>query len=359
MTTKRENQLPDYRIVLLVAGFLVIFYLLLPIMAPFLVAAILAYICKPIVDRISTWQAGKLAFGRTLATVITMLLLVGVTLLLVLIIVPMLQKELLLMVQRLPDIIDLLRARFEPWLVQHFGVSLNIDLNQIQDILSKHWKVASDLITPVLLSISKNGFAIVLWLINLLLVPVVLFYMLRDWHAIVARIAQLIPRSWYEKTAVIAGEIDVMLAEFLRGQLSVMLLMTVFYAIGLWAAGLELALPVALVAGLLGFVPYLGVTIGLLMALMAAALQFSSPGEVVPILAVFAIAQLLEGFVLTPWLVGDRIGLHPVVVIFTLMAGGQLFGFTGILLALPVGAAIAVGLRHARQGYLSSDTYLK
>jgi len=284
---------------------------------------------------------------------------VGVTLLLVLIIVPMLQKELLLMVQRLPDIIDLLRARFEPWLLQHFGISLNIDLNQIQDILSKHWKVASDLITPVLLSISKNGFAIVLWIINLLLVPVVLFYMLRDWHAIVARIAQLIPRGWYEKTAVIAGEIDVMLAEFLRGQLSVMLLMTVFYAIGLWAAGLELALPVALVAGLLGFVPYLGVTIGLLMALMAAALQFSSPGEVVPILAVFAVAQLLEGFVLTPWLVGDRIGLHPVVVIFTLMAGGQLFGFAGILLALPVGAAIAVGLRHARQGYLSSETYLK
>ncbi|PKO90996.1 MAG: AI-2E family transporter [Betaproteobacteria bacterium HGW-Betaproteobacteria-1] len=359
MTTKRENQLPDYRIVLLVAGFLVIFYLLLPIMAPFLVAAILAYICKPIVDRISMWKAGKLAFGRTLATVITMLLLVGVTLLLVLIIVPMLQKELLLMVQRLPDIIDLLRARFEPWLLQHFGISLNIDLNQIQDILSKHWKVASDLITPVLLSISKNGFAIVLWIINLLLVPVVLFYMLRDWHAIVARIAQLIPRGWYEKTAVIAGEIDVMLAEFLRGQLSVMLLMTVFYAIGLWAAGLELALPVALVAGLLGFVPYLGVTIGLLMALMAAALQFSSPGEVVPILAVFAVAQLLEGFVLTPWLVGDRIGLHPVVVIFTLMAGGQLFGFAGILLALPVGAAIAVGLRHARQGYLSSETYLK
>ena len=359
MTTKRENQLPDYRIVLLVAGFLVIFYLLLPIMAPFLVAAILAYICKPIVDRISMWKAGKLAFGRTPATVITMLLLVGVTLLLVLIIVPMLQKELLLMVQRLPDIIDLLRARFEPWLLQHFGISLNIDLNQIQDILSKHWKVASDLITPVLLSISKNGFAIVLWIINLLLVPVVLFYMLRDWHAIVARIAQLIPRGWYEKTAVIAGEIDVMLAEFLRGQLSVMLLMTVFYAIGLWAAGLELALPVALVAGLLGFVPYLGVTIGLLMALMAAALQFSSPGEVVPILAVFAVAQLLEGFVLTPWLVGDRIGLHPVVVIFTLMAGGQLFGFAGILLALPVGAAIAVGLRHARQGYLSSETYLK
>ena len=359
MTTKRENQLPDYRIVLLVAGFLVIFYLLLPIMAPFLVAAILAYICKPVVDRISLWKLGKLVFGRTLATVITMLLLVGIALLLVLIIVPMLQKELLLMVQRLPDIIDLLRARLEPWLLLHFGISLNIDLNQIQDILSKHWKVASDLITPVLLSISKNGFAIVLWIINLLLVPVVLFYLLRDWHAMISRITQLIPRGWYEKTAVIAGEIDAVLAEFLRGQLSVMLLMTLFYAIGLWAAGLELALPVALVAGLLGFVPYLGVSIGLLMALLAAALQFSSPTEVLPVLAVFAAAQLLEGFVLTPWLVGDRIGLHPVMVIFTLLAGGQLFGFAGILLALPVGAALAVGLRHARQGYLSSETYLK
>lgn len=359
MTTKRENQLPDYRIVLLVTGFLVIFYLLLPIMAPFLVAAILAYICKPIVDRISRWKIGKFACGRTTGTLVTMLLLASLALLLALIIVPMLQKELLLMVQRLPDMIDLLRARFEPWLLLHFGITLNIDMSQIQDILSEHWKTASDLITPVLLSISKNGFAIVLWFINLLLVPVVLFYLLRDWHAMITRIAQLIPRGWYEKTAVISQEIDVMLAEFLRGQLSVMLLMTVFYAVGLWAVGLELALPVALVAGLLGFVPYLGVTIGLLMALMAAALQFSSPGEVVPVLVVFAAAQLLEGFILTPWLVGDRIGLHPVVVIFTLLAGGQLFGFAGILLALPVGAAIAVGLRHARQGYLSSETYLK
>jgi len=135
--------------------------------------------------------------------------------------------------------------------------------------------------------------------------------------------------------------------------------MTLFYAVALMSIGLEMALPVALIAGLLGFIPYVGVTVGLLLALMAAALQFASLGEIVPVLLVFIVAQLLEGMVLTPWLVGDRIGLHPVVVIFTLLAGGQLFGFAGILLALPVGAAIAVGLRHARQGYLASDTYLK
>ncbi|CAG0985373.1 Sodium-lithium/proton antiporter [Methylophilaceae bacterium] len=359
MTTKRENLLPDYRIVLLALGFLVIFYLLLPIMAPFLTAAILAYICSPLVDKISHWRIGRLAFSRTLATIIVMLLLIGITFLLFLIIVPMLQKELLLLIQRLPDYITALRDRIEPWLLHYFGVSLSIDIAQIQEILAKHWKTAGNLVAPLLISVSKNGFAIVAWVVNLLLVPVVLFYLLRDWHGMVKRIAQLIPRGWFDKTAVIAQEIDAVLAEFLRGQLSVMLLMSLFYAVGLWAAGLELAIPVALIAGLLGFVPYLGVTIGLLLALLAAALQFSTPGEIVPILVVFAAAQLLEGFVLTPWLVGDRIGLHPVVVIFALLAGGELFGFTGILLALPVSAAIAVGVRHARQTYLSSDLYLK
>jgi predicted PurR-regulated permease PerM len=359
MATKRENQLPDYRIVLLAVGSLLIFYLLLPIMGPFLMAAILAYICKPLVDRISLCRLGKITFGRTTATLTTMLLLFAAALLLLLIIVPMLQREFVHLIQRLPDIINLLRTRLEPWLIQYFGLTIDIDMGRLQEILSEHWQAASDLITPVLLSISKNGGAIIHWAINLLLVPVVLFYLLRDWHGMVGRIEQLIPRDWHEKSVTIAQEIDAVLAEFLRGQLSVMLLMTAFYVIGLWMVGLDLALPVALVAGMLGFVPYLGVGIGLLMALLASALQFSSPAEMLPVLAVFAAAQLLESFVLTPWLVGDRIGLHPLAVIFILLAGGQLFGFTGILLALPVGAALAVGLRHAKQYYLSSATYQK
>ncbi|PKO25184.1 MAG: AI-2E family transporter [Betaproteobacteria bacterium HGW-Betaproteobacteria-8] len=359
MTTKRENQLPDYRIVLLVAGFLVIFYLLLPIMAPFLIAAILAYICTPLVDKLSLCKIGKLTAGRTAATLTIMSLLAAFAILLMFIIMPILQKELLLVIQRLPDYIGALKDRIEPLLMQYFGIALSVDITQIKSILAEHWQTAGNFAGQLLVSVSTHGFAIVAWIINLLLVPVVLFYLLRDWYGMVNRIAQLIPRAWYDKTASIAREIDLVLAEFLRGQLSVMLLMTLFYAIALISIGLELALPVALIAGLLGFIPYLGVSIGLLLAVLAAAMQFGTVGEILPVLIVFAAAQLLEGFVLTPWLVGDRIGLHPVIVIFALLAGGQLFGFAGILLALPVGAAIAVGLRHAKQGYLTSNIYLK
>lgn len=358
MTTKRENQLPDYRIVLLTIGLLVIFYLLLPIMAPFLIAAILAYICTPLVDRVSRFKLGKWTLGRTVATLLVMLLLIATTILLILIIVPMLQKEFAVVIQRLPEYLAALKDRIEPMLMQYFGVAFSIDVEQVKSVLTENWKTASNLLGQLLVTVSDHGFAIIAWVVNLLLVPVVLFYLLRDWYGMVGRIAQLIPRRWHEKTSKIAHEIDSVLAEFLRGQLLVMVLMSVFYAIGLMLVGLELALPVALIAGLLGFIPYLGVTIGLLLAVLAGALQFSTAGEMVPILVIFAAAQLLESMVLTPWLVGDRIGLHPVVVIFVLLAGGQLFGFTGILLALPIAAAIAVGLRHAKQRYLSSETYL-
>lgn len=359
MTTKRENQLPDYRIVLLIIGLLVFFYLLLPIMAPFLIAAILAYICTPLVDRFSRVKIGKLSLGRTVATLLVMFLLIALVVLLTLIIVPMLQKEIAVVIQRLPEYLAALKDRIEPLLMQYFGVAFSIDIEQLKSVLSKHWQTAGNLLGQILLTVGNHGFAIVAWIINLLLVPVVLFYLLRDWHGMVDRISQLMPRRWYEQTSKIAKEVDMVLAEFLRGQLSVMLLMCVFYAAGLMLVGLELALPVAIIAGLLGFIPYLGVTIGLLLAVLAGALQFSTPGEMIPVLAVFAAAQLLESMVLTPWLVGDRIGLHPVVVIFVLLAGGQLFGFAGILLALPVAAAIAVGLRHAKQRYLNSESYLK
>jgi predicted PurR-regulated permease PerM len=149
-----------------------------------------------------------------------------------------------------------------------------------------------------------------------------------------------------------------MLAEFLRGQLSGMLAMSIFYAAGLWLAGLDMALPIGLIAGLLGFVPYLGIALGLGLALLVAALQFTSFGQVIPILLVFGAGQLVESMWLTPKLVGNRIGLHPVIVIFALLAGGQLFGFAGVLLALPISAAIAVGLRHTKDNYLGSDAYI-
>lgn len=356
-TNKQDNVLLDYRLIVAVVAFLWLIYLLLDILAPFLIAAILAYICSPLVNKLSVMGVGKYQLGRTLAALATLILLIGLIIAAFLIIVPLLQKELLLVVQRLPAYLNVVLGHVEPWLLQYFGVKLDINIGQIQTLLANNWKSAGNLAGNILTSISSGSLAFVGWMANFLLIPVVLFYFLRDWQQLLANVAQLFPRRWYDKTSVIASEVDLVLAEFLRGQLSVMLLMSAFYAIGLWFAGLDLALPIALVAGMLGFVPYLGITVGILLALLSAVLQFTALSQFVPLMLVFGLGQLLESFLLTPWLVGDRIGLHPVVVIFALLAGGQLFGFTGILLALPASAAIAVAVKHAQKAYLLSHYY--
>jgi predicted PurR-regulated permease PerM len=186
-----------------------------------------------------------------------------------------------------------------------------------------------------------------------------MFYLLRDWNDILRRIDHMIPRHWHAKVIEITGEVDGVLAEFLRGQLSVMLLMSVFYVAALWLVGLEFALPIGIVAGLLVFVPYLGMVLGLGLATLAAAMQFTALSDVALVWVVFGAGQLLEGMVVTPWLVGERIGLHPLAVIFALLAFGQLFGFFGVLLALPLAAILLVVLRHSRERYLTSEMYNK
>jgi predicted PurR-regulated permease PerM len=339
--------------------FVSIIYLLLPVLTPFLIAAILAYICDPIVDRLCLVGIGKFKLGRTMATVLVMAGIFGIITLLILILIPLLQKESLLIAERLPSTINNIRATVEPWLQSKFGISFAIDGSKIQDILTKNWKTAGGLLGDILIMAGNNGAVLIGMIANILLLPVVLFYLLRDWDGFVESIGHLIPRDWHGKSATVASEIDQVLAEFLRGQLSVMLAMSTFYSIGLWFAGLSMALPIGLIAGLLGFVPYLGFALGVLLALVVAALQFTSFSQVIPVLMLFGLGQLLEGIVLTPKLVGSRIGLHPVIVIFALLAGGQLFGFAGVLLALPVSAAIAVALRHTKDNYLNSDTYLK
>ncbi|MDI1309209.1 MAG: AI-2E family transporter [Methylotenera sp.] len=356
--TAAKNVFFDNRWLIVTTILVFIIYLLLPILTPFLVAAILAYMCDPLVDRLCVVGFGKFKIGRTLATVIVMAGIFGIITILLLILIPLLQKESLLIAERLPSTINNIRATVEPWLQSQFGISFAIDGSQIQEIITKNWKTAGGLLGDVLIMAGNNGLALVGIIANILLLPVVLFYLLRDWDIFVARIGQLIPREWHDKTVAMVSEIDQVLAEFLRGQLSVMLAMSAFYAIGLWFAGLNMALPIGLVAGLLGFVPYLGFALGVILALVVAALQFTSFGQLIPVLIVFGLGQLVESMFLTPKLVGDRIGLHPVIVIFALLAGGELFGFAGVLLALPVSAAIAVGLRHTKDTYLNSDTYL-
>jgi predicted PurR-regulated permease PerM len=192
---------------------------------------------------------------------------------------------------------------------------------------------------------------------TLVLVPVVLFYTLLDYHAFKQRFETLIPRRWHAQTTAILAEIDALLAQFLRGQLSVMLALAVYYSAALALAGFATALPIGLLTGLLSFIPYVGFAIGLALALLAALLQFDALYGVIAVAIVYGVGQLVESFFLTPRLVGERIGLHPIAVIFALLAFGHVFGFFGVLLALPASAALLVALRRLKQAYVASDFY--
>ncbi len=336
------------------AVLLVLLYLLGPILAPFVAAAILAYICNPLVGRLCGWKV-----PRTLAVVLVMsgLLLLCVALLLIML--PLLEKELALLVARVPEWLDAARGRLLPQLQQWLGTSFEWNSSALKEALLSRWQSAGGMAAKLLPWLGAGGGALIAQLVNLLLIPVVMFYLLRDWDGLLVRVNGLIPRQWHGKAMEIASEVDRVLAEFLRGQVAVMLLMSVFYVLSLWLVGLEFSLPIGIIAGMLVFVPYLGMLLGLLLASLAAAMQFTSFGDVVLVWVVFGAGQLLEGMVVTPWLVGKRIGLHPLAVIFALLAFGQLFGFFGVLLALPLAAVLLVVLRHARLRYLSSAMYNK
>jgi predicted PurR-regulated permease PerM len=338
-----------YLVAAAAAGLLL--YVIAPILAPFLLAAILAYICLPPVDR----MAGRLPRWLAAALVMT-LLLIGLAAL-ALIVLPMVERQFAAFLQRMPEYLDWTRARLLPWLSGTFGVELNVDMQQLRQAVADSLRSDSGLLKSILPRITTGGIAIVGFFTTVLLVPVVLFYFLRDWHGIVRRIEDLVPRRLYPGARAIAGEIDRVLGEFLRGQLLVMLIMAAYYAAALWIAGLEYALPIGIVSGLLVFIPYLGALVGLLLGTLAGFNQFDGVLGLVGVWAAFGIGQVLEGMLLTPWLVGNRIGLHPVAVIFSLLVFGRLFGFFGVLLALPASAALLVALRHARARYVDSDLY--
>ena len=358
LRAKREQTLPrwlDLNFALLglaMLGFGGLLWLLSPILAPFLAAAILAYIFDPLVDKLVAR-----GLSRVFATVITLLSLLLVVVLLLLIVLPSFYKEILQMTQEIPAFVEKLRSDVIPWINEKLGVAFAFDPSTFRQFITEHISDASGIARKVFASVGIGGLAVVGFLINLLLIPVVLFYVLRDWDAIVASVDSVIPRRFHSTVTTIGREIDAVLSEFLRGQLSVMLLMSVFYVAGLWLVGLNFALPVGLITGLLVFVPYLGSGTGLVLGTIAAIMQFPSINGVALVWIVFAVGQLLEGFVVTPWLVGDRIGLHPVAVLFALLAFGQVFGFFGVLLALPASAAILVGLRHMQARYRGSSLY--
>ncbi len=334
----------------LAAGLLL--YALSPILAPFLAGAILAYVLNPLVDRLT----GRY-LPRIVAAVLVLLFALALVVALALVIVPLFIKELSLMSEQLPAFLAWVNQQFAPWLKERFAIDFQLDIETVKQLAGSFLANNQDLVPALLGSLKIGGLALIAFFVNVLLVPVVLFFLLRDWNSLVARVDAMIPRHLHQRARGILGEVDAVLAEFLRGQLLVMLVMSVYYSAALWATGLEFWLPVGIITGLLVIVPFVGAFTGILLGTIAAVLQFDSMTGVAWVWLAFAIGQLMEGMAVTPLLVGERIGLHPVAVIFALLAFGQVFGFFGVLLALPASAALLVALRHLKVAYLAGSLY--
>ena len=334
---------------------LLVFWLLAPVLAPFVIAAVLAYVLHPLVLRLQAWGRGRVP--HTLAVLLieclALMALVGLFLLLV----PVVWREWPLIKQQLPLMLDKLDASLRPLLAQ-WGVDVSFDLgeikNQLKDYLAAN---REDWMAPLLSSLKLGGSVALAVAGYAVLVPVALFFMLHDWTRMVRLCVDLVPPRLRSRFDGFMLDCDTVLGEYLRGQLLVMLALAVFYALGLSLFGLDLALPIGVFTGLAVFVPYLGFGLGLVLALLAGLLQFSPGHALLMVAVVYGLGQLVESFVLTPRLVGERIGLHPLSVILALMAFGQLLGFVGVLIALPASAVLLVALRRLREQYLQSQLY--
>ncbi|MGM0516192.1 MAG: AI-2E family transporter [Pseudomonadota bacterium] len=333
------------------AGLLVLTWLLSPILTPFVVGFIVAYLFDPLVTRLS-----RHGVSRALGT--SLIFLLGVLLILVSVIalVPVLVEQTARLARLLPRALDIVQTGIIPWINAQIGTEL--DVGMLRDLAVKHGETIGKVLAQGIGNVSGTGSAAFVAVMNLLLAPVIAFYLLRDWPAVVSRIESLLPRRWHDTVVHLSQESDRMLGNFLRGQLSVMLANGITYSVGLTLIGLNTGVAIGMFAGLVSFVPYLGTIVGVLLALLAMYLQADSLLPLLFVLAVFGVGQVLETVAWQPRFVGNEIGMHPVAVIFAVMAGGQLFGFFGILLALPVSAVLIVLGRHGLESYRQSRFYV-
>lgn len=329
-------------------------WLLAPILTPFVVAALLGWLGDPLVDRLE--RRGRSRNTAVILVFTAMSLLVVLALVLL---VPLVERQLVILFESLPRYRDWFVGTVLPWIERRTGFELLawLDPERIIKLIRTHWEEAGGAAATMLGYLSRSGFALLGWIANIVLLPVLTFFFLRDWDVLVEKVAALVPRDHQQTVARLARESDAVLGGFLRGQFLVMLILGVLYGIGLWLAGLDLGILIGIVAGLLTFVPYLGPATVVVLGGIASLVQYGDWQHLAGVLAVFGIGQVIESYWLTPKLVGDRIGLHPVAVIFAVLAGGQLFGFLGMLLALPVAAVANVLLHYAQERYRHSRLY--
>ncbi|QGP53730.1 sporulation integral membrane protein YtvI [Piscirickettsia salmonis] len=338
-----------------IAGFFLLVYLLSSILGSFFAAILLAYLGSPWVLRLESYH-----IPRTLSVLVILFLIGAVLFSLPLIIIPMVEMQVVLLINQLPKINHYLQSHIFPLLSHYLHLDVKTFNLNLPDLTQKFSMLLTQ--NPDLLKISWNtvfssGIKIIEWGIQLVLVPVVAFYFLRDWNTILAKGRNLLPRRLEPTLYKLITTCDEVLAAFLRGQLFVMLCLGIFYALGLSVVGLKTAVLIGMLVGIISIVPYLGSIAGIIIAVLSAIAQFQDISHIIYVLIVFVLGHALEGWVLTPLLVGDRIGLHPVAVIFAVLAGGQLFGFAGVLLALPAAAIIMVIIRYFYQDYISSHFY--
>jgi predicted PurR-regulated permease PerM len=344
------SQLRFWLVLLLVT--LICVYLLRSVLLPFVAGMAVAYLLDPVCDRLERWK-----LSRTWATTLVTVCFVLLCALVLLLIIPAVVSQIATFVERAPEYVsalqreataalEVLRDRLDPATQERLQALLRDSADKVFS-----W------VTGVLGGIISGGVAFFNFVALLVITPVVAFYLLRDWDRMVAKADDALPRKHQATVRRLAREVDDTLAGFLRGQGTVCLSLAVFYALGLTLAGLDFGLVVGLIAGFLSFIPYVGSLVGLVLSVGLALAQFDNWISVVIVAAVFFVGQAIEGNVLTPKLVGERVGLHPVWVMFALLAGGALFGFVGVLLAVPVAAVVGVGVRFAFGQYRLSPYY--
>ena len=319
---------------------------------PFVAGMGVAYFLDPVADRLEKW-----GFSRTLATsFITSVFFVGVIVLLILL-VPLLEGQVVAFIGRLPGYAEALREYAGPLLVR-LEASLSAgDMESLGEAAGAYAGQAIKWVGALLANVWSGGVALFQLLSLVVITPLVSFYLLRDWDRIVEQIDAYLPRKSAHVIHEQIGKIDRTVAGFVRGQATVCFILAVYYAVGLSLVGLEFGLLIGLGTGLISFIPYFGMMMGLAAGFGVALAQFSDIGSIALVAGVFAVGQVMEGNFLTPNLVGERIGLHPVWIIFALLAGGTLFGLTGILLAVPAAAVIGVLVRFALERYRDSRLY--
>jgi predicted PurR-regulated permease PerM len=337
-------------------GCLALLYLLRGVLAPVFIAFGLAYVLDPLVDRLEVRRVPRAAGIAIL--LVPALVAIALVLFLVL---PAVVRDVSVLLGELPQAVTQLLQGVQPWLAQH-GVALprssSEALAALQNNIEQLAPDAVDLAQSAMSALLGGTVSAVGTAAAVLTVPVLTFYLLKDFDAIVAAAVALLPASMRERTVQMGREVDAVLGDFVRGQLMVMAILGTLYAIGYSLVGVRLAIPIGIIAGLLSFIPYVGGGVAITLALLMSVLHWSGIGQLALVGLVYATVQVLEGFVIVPRVVGDKLGLPPVLVLLALMIGGDLFGFAGVMLALPAAAVAGVFIAHGLRRYRASPLFL-